>query len=91
VTSTLVKFDEKTKKPFAFVCFENSEAAKEAMEKYNNSKLLGEEPLFMNWAEKKKDRVRKLKEGMAGQTTKTNLFLKNLKENVTKEDLERVF
>jgi RNA recognition motif-containing protein len=45
----------------------------------------------MNWAEKKKDRVRKLKEGMAGQTTKTNLFLKNLKENVTKEDLERVF
>jgi RNA recognition motif-containing protein len=36
VTSTLVKFDEKTKKPFAFVCFENSEAAKLAMETYNN-------------------------------------------------------
>jgi len=39
----------------------------------------------VNWAEKKIDRVKKLKEVYSKTLNETNLFTRNLKEDVTKE------
>ena len=49
------------------------------------------EQLYVNWAEKKSDRMRKLREQYLGNTNETNLFTKNLKEDVTEEILEKAY
>lgn len=45
----------------------------------------------MNWAEKKSERIRKLKNIYTQSNNENNLFTKNLKETVTKEILQAAF
>lgn len=90
----MVKRDRNTTKSFAFVCFEENKAAVDAYTeiKENGFNPFDEgKPLYVNWAEKKRDRVKKLKESYAKSVNETNVFTKNLKASVTNEDIEKYF
>ena len=71
--------------PFAFVCFNQTEQAKLCFEglKTNPPYL----DLYVNWAESKQERSRKLKSTLSQIQNETNLFVKGLKSVITKEVL----
>ena len=47
--------------------------------------------IYVNFAQKKEESEKNLKEQNVSFTNKTNLYIKNLKENITKEELESAF
>jgi RNA recognition motif-containing protein len=51
----MVKFDEKHKKYFAFVCYENKADAKKAYQELAKLKI-SDSQLEVNWAQKKEER-----------------------------------
>jgi RNA recognition motif-containing protein len=55
VSSLMVKFDEKHKKYFAFVCYENKADAKKAYQELAKLKI-SDSQLEVNWAQKKEER-----------------------------------
>jgi len=60
VSSIMTKVDTKTKKPFAFVCFEEYESATKAYEEFQNVCLDKENKLYVSWSQKKQMRTQKL-------------------------------
>jgi polyadenylate-binding protein len=75
---------------FAFVAFEKDEKAAEAIKSFNDIQV-GNETLYVGYAQKKTERRRKLAEEFAKQTNETNLFIKSLREDVTEETLKQIF
>jgi RNA recognition motif-containing protein len=57
VSSIMTKIDNKTKKPFAFVCFEEYESATKAFEEFQNLSLDKENKLYVSWSQKKQMRT----------------------------------
>jgi RNA recognition motif-containing protein len=73
------------------VCFEFPEDANKAYEEFKTSKLFSDELLYVNWAQTRLVRNRKLKEAMNTIANETNLFVKNLKTSVNKQELENMY
>jgi polyadenylate-binding protein len=91
ITSILVKKDPQVQKPFAFVCFEKSADAEKAFQYLEETNMNLESKLYVNWAQTRFERNRKLKELYNTMQNETNLYLKNLKSTLTKEQVQQVF
>jgi RNA recognition motif-containing protein len=92
VTSICAKLDKNNLKPFAFVCFETKEQAELAYNELQSVELDNTgEKMYVNWAERKGDRIKKLKDIYSNTVNETNLFTKNLKLGVTQEQLKEAF
>jgi polyadenylate-binding protein len=76
---------------FAFVCFEDANAAEEATKALNNSTVFGSEPLYVAKHQSRHQRDFELKKNYATTKNDTNLFIKNLKPEVTKEQVKQAF
>ena len=90
----IVKKSAIMNKIFAFLCFSNHDEAKKAydtLKEKNPFKTEDSKLLYVNWAETRLERQRKLKQAQANQKNETNLFVKNLKSSVTKEMLDSTF
>lgn len=89
ILSCKVVFDNTTgeSRGFGFIHFETQKAADTAIEKVNNM-VLGENQVFVGHFKSKVDRVDEM-----GKLEKefTNLFIKNLKEELDEEALEKGF
>jgi len=78
----------------AFICFKDQESAQKAVEDLskNPPKFDGcSEPLYVNWHQSKAERLRELKSQFQHLQNETNLFLKNLKSEVTENDVKSAF
>jgi len=92
VTSMLIRHDKTNQRNFAFVCYDNKNSADVAFKELQNKEAFAPgEPLYVNWAEKKSERTKKLREIYSNTINETNLFAKNLKEEVTSEALQKAF
>ncbi|XP_072952751.1 polyadenylate-binding protein 2-like isoform X2 [Typha angustifolia] len=72
-------------KGYGFVQFEQEEAAQHAIEKLNGM-LLNDKPVFVGPFLRKQDR-----ENSVDKTKFNNVFVKNISESTTKEDLQEIF
>ncbi|CAM8942327.1 unnamed protein product [Rhodiola kirilowii] len=72
-------------KGYGFVQFENEESAQTAMEKLNGM-LLNDKQVYVGPFVRKQER-----ESSINNTKFTNVFVKNLSETTTDEDLDRIF
>ena len=88
---SLAAQQSKDGKWFAFVCFEDANAAEEAIKTLNNSNIFGSEPLYVARHQPRHQRDFELKKNYANKKNDTNLFLKNLKPEVTKENIRQAF
>jgi polyadenylate-binding protein len=77
----------------AFICYADQEAAESAVNqiKQDPPKLDGENPLYVNWHQSKAERERELKKEFSQAPNLTNLFLKNLRLDVTEDELKQAF
>lgn len=95
--STKIELDGKGEsKCFGFVCFEDSEKAKDSIDKLNGKTLENELELYVSRFEKKSERTRKLKLEMnktssADNANKKNLYVKFINENVDEDMLKSEF
>lgn len=77
---------------YAFVCFKNKENAKEALKNLENRDLFKTgEPLYVNQAMKKQDRQAFLQKQHNQYINETNIFTKNLKQDLAASELQTVF
>lgn len=80
---------------YAFVAYENVEAAEKAIEALNGLELEGkvaeEEALYVDYAQSKNQRKEILKKKYLNSQSETNLFIKSLVEDVTEEQLRTIF
>lgn len=95
ITSILVRKDPQIQKPFAFVCFQEAEQAQLAFNFLENNSLNNssdpKDKIYVNWAQTRFERNRKLRELYNQMQNETNLYLKNLKSSLTKEQVQAVF
>jgi polyadenylate-binding protein len=98
VTSAVIMRDENGEsKGFGFINFETNEAAKKAVEEMNDKELDGKQ-IYVGRAQKKSERERELKD-MFQKIQKerqskyqgVNLYVKNLDESITDEQLRQEF
>jgi polyadenylate-binding protein len=77
----------------AFICYVNQENAEAAVNelKQDPPKLDGENPLYINWHQSKVERERELKREHAQAPNYTNLYLKNLRLDVTEQEVKQAF
>ena len=91
ISSVIVK-KNKENKLFAFVCFENGNQAQEAKLLYENKDPLDSGMnLLISWAEKKAERARKLRAIYNSMQNESNLFTKNLRPDVSLEEVKNAF
>lgn len=84
--------DPKLGKPYAFVAFESTDDAKKVVDTYNDKVFNeGEEPLYVGFAQSKAKRRYLLLKERINQKNETNLYVKSIKTDVTREQLEAVF
>jgi len=76
---------------FAFVCYKDSKSAEEAIKNLHNSNAFGSEPLYVAWHQSRHERDFELKKNYTNTKNDTNLFIRNLKPDVTKEQLKQAF
>ena len=92
IVSKGVFSDTKLSKLYAFVAFENAEDAKNVFDKFNNKVLNeGEEPLYISFAQSKAKRRHLLMKERISTQNETNMYVKSLKPEVTKEQILAVF
>lgn len=94
IETQLVKKHPKENKYSAFICFKTEEAAQKAVDELTqNPSNLGssEGPLYVNWHQSKSDRKRDLKRQFQQTQNENNLYVKNLKPEVTEQDLKEAF
>ena len=97
VKSILVQEDKNRSKLsknkyFCFICFENYVDANEALNNLKDRDIFNcGTPIFADFAQKKEERERNLREQFVGFINKTNIYIKNLAKDVTKEALESAF
>lgn len=91
ITSILVRKDPQIQKSFAFVCFQESEQAQQAFTFLETTNLTDstdpKDKIYVNWAQTRFERNRKLRELYNQMQNETNLYLKNLKSSLTKEQV----
>lgn len=78
----------------AFVCFKTEEAAQKAVhDATENPKTLdgAEGPLYVTWHQGKTERIRELKRVHNTIANETNLFVKNLRPDVTEAEVKNAF
>ena len=73
-------------KGYGYVQFEEDEAAQNAIEKMNGMRLINDKQLYVAPFIKKEER-----EQVNGMTKFNNVFVKNLAESVSDEDLKNYF
>ncbi len=93
ISSQGVFQDQKHKKYYAFIAFEDCEAAKKAIEKFNGYKKEGseDEPLYVGFAQSKYQRKQELQKQRLNVKNETNMYVRSLKKEVSGEDIMRVF
>jgi len=97
LNSVKIEQDDKGEsKGFAFVCFQESEEAKQAIEQLNGTKLNNGNELYVAKFEKKSERTKKLKIEMSktnvqDNNQKKNLYIKYIDESVNEEMLRKEF
>lgn len=72
-------------KGYGFVQFENEEAAKSAINRLNGM-LVNDKEVYVGFFVRRQERVQ-----MNGSPKFTNVFVKNLSEEITDEDLKKIF
>lgn len=87
ILSCKVVSDENGSKGFGFVHFETRESAEQAIQKVNNM-LLNDQQVYVGHHIPKRERVSKLEEM---KSRFTNVYVKNLKETITEEELSKLF
>ncbi|XP_065050360.1 polyadenylate-binding protein 2-like [Musa acuminata AAA Group] len=85
VSCTIAKDASGQSKGYGFVQFEQEEAAQNAINEINGM-LLNDKPVFVGPFIRKKERQNSL-----DKTKFSNVFVKNLSESTTNEDLENIF
>jgi len=98
ITSAVVMQDSDGKsRCFGFVNFENADAAAQAVQELNG-KIFNDKELYVGRAQKKSEREMELKEKfekniqeVAEKFQNTNLYLKNLEDNIDDEKLRELF
>jgi RNA recognition motif-containing protein len=85
LSSMLIKPYSDLSLPFAFVCFESKEQAQQCFEELKVNPPYPN--LYANWAESRQERNKKLKSALSQIQNETNLFVKNLKQSVSRETL----
>jgi polyadenylate-binding protein len=78
----------------AFICFKDQDSAQKAYTDLETNKTILEgsaEALYVNWHQAKVERQRELSKQYSSGVSETNLFLKNLKLEVTNDQLKSVF
>ena len=91
VTSCVVKMDDKLKKPFGFVAFDNHQSGQAAIDKLHSADPFDcGEPMYVSWAQSKYERKQQLNES-AAQNNETKIYVRDLKLEITKEQLKEVF
>ena len=79
------------KQPFAFVCYEKKEDARKVMDNYNNTELFQKGvKVYINQGMNKAQRSKML-QIRDKEVQNKNLFIKNLKSDVTVEKLKQLF
>jgi len=94
IETFLLKKHNQENKYSAFVCYKTQEAAQKAVEELSkNAPVLPgcTEPLYLNWHQSKSERIRELKSQHQHSQNETNLFVKNLKPEVTDDELKASF
>lgn len=92
-SAVLMKDPRDIGRQFAFVNFEDHEAAHRATEELNGRKL-GDKEVYVGRAQKKSEResfLRKLREERAQKYQGINLYIKNLDDTVNDEELHKLF
>ncbi|ONM53765.1 Polyadenylate-binding protein 2 [Zea mays] len=98
ITSAVVMRDsDGNSRCFGFVNFENADAAAQAVQELNG-KIFNDKELYVGRAQKKSEREMELKEKfekniqeVAEKFQNTNLYLKNLDDNIDDEKLREIF
>ncbi len=84
--------DRRLNKPYAFVAFENADDAKKVIETYNEKVLVeGDQPLYVGYAQSKAKRRYLLNKERMNALNETNMYVKSIRPEVTKEQIEQVF
>jgi polyadenylate-binding protein len=92
-SAVLMKDPRDQGRQFAFVNFEDHDAAQKATEDLNGNKL-GDRDVYVGRAQKKSEResfLRKLREERAQKYQGINLYIKNLDDTVNDEELAKLF
>jgi polyadenylate-binding protein len=92
-SAVLMKDPRDIGRQFAFVNFEDHDAAHRATEELNGRKL-GDKEVYVGRAQKKSEResfLRKLREERAQKYQGINLYIKNLDDTVNDEELHKLF
>ncbi len=80
------------KKFFAFVAFEEQDQAKAVVDKFNNHKFTEEDlPLYVGFAQNKKQRKEELRKAFQTGTNQTNIYIRSLKPDVDENAIRQVF
>ncbi len=79
--------DAKLNKFYAFVAFDETESATEAIAQMNNHKFSEEESLYVGQAQSKSSRRAALFSERMNIKNQTNLYIRSLRMDITKEDL----
>lgn len=94
LTSVKIEYDNNNNsKCYGFVCFEDGENARNAINELNGKKINDIE-LYVNKFEKKSERTRKLKLELSKNESnynKTNLYVKYISDTVDEEMLKKEF
>ena len=81
-------------KYFSFICFKDEEGAQKAYTAMTENPVTlegSDEPVYVNWHQGKNERTRELKRSHQQSQNETNLYVKNLKAEVTESDLKKAF
>lgn len=91
ISSSGVFEDKNIGKKYAFVAFEEQEAAQKALVELNDYEITPEDKLYVAYAQDKATRRRTLKSKHMKFKNETNLFVKSLKVDCDELKLKRVF
>lgn len=89
ITSVAVKYSEKNKNYFAFVCFKEAETAKNTISELNGKDLEGNH-LYVNYAQSQQARKRMWQKTFS-EENKTNIYIKGIKEYVDEAMISKAF
>merc|ERR1712048_1211278 len=83
--------DKNIQKKYAFVAFEEQEAAQKALVELNDYEISDNDRLYVSYAQDKATRRRTLKSKHMKFKNETNLYVKSLKPDVNEEKIMRAF
>jgi len=90
----LIKKHPTEEKYSAFICFKDQAAAEKAYTELNEKPVTlsgSDEKIYVNWYQGKAERQRELKRMFSQNLDQTNLYLKNLRPDITEQDIKKAF